>query len=62
MSDTVAVTRAWFDDTIHTPVETHDTHWRHYHRMKHMERRLVAIGRADIVEEADRYADERMGK
>lgn len=50
-------------DTMERPClsqEALDRHWRDYHRMKHMERRLVAMGRADIVDDADKYADERM--
>lgn len=54
MSDTVTINRPCLS------TEALDDHWRDYHRMKHMERRLIALGRTDIIEDAEKYADERM--
>lgn len=36
-----------------------EQHWFHYHTLKHIERRLMAIGREDIIQEAEEHARDR---
>lgn len=47
-------------DVIRLPRTTWNTHWINHHKLRYIEDRLVALGRADIIEDAEKYAEERM--
>lgn len=50
------------DERVSIPETAWNGHWRNFHKVNHMEQRLIALGRSDIIEDAEEYADERMKK
>lgn len=59
MNGTVTMSREWHDEQIHLTPEQWNKHWRNFHARQHLEGRLIALGRTDIIEDAEKYAEER---
>lgn len=47
-------------EIVRTSPEGFASGWQSHHEARYMKRRLIALGRTDIVEDAEKYAEERM--